>query len=430
MKIGRHRRLEFREILLGFMRFEQLVENIGPRTFGRSLDDVEQTRDMIGNASGFRSEPDRTHGRDKENPFAVLPNMQPGFLKIGTEPIDRLGRERPFFFPGGTDAVPDLPVTDIAAGNTAHFHRFSTTDHFFEIGRPEMGFDFLERLELDRLGFLRGAENGNRADLLFPFLDDRRVVDDFDLPQKFVEIHPAAKARLVELAQCELIAVMAGRPQQNAAQPAAGHAGEIALRRFGLRGFLHVILIFHLPERIALGGCPVRGDRTALADLEKRIGGSIGTDAHAVPLRLVQKHASQPIERIGAVARLDLFGQCGDAARLRQKFDRERDIDLLLAGSWRARIGRARAVSGTALRIAGTLGPGKTTARAAIIAGTGSGLRATRSLAGTTAWPTAWATVGTAPPVATAAAVKITTRRLPGIVRVRVLVVRLFEPVG
>ena len=54
---------------------------------------------------------------------------------------------------------------------------------------------------------------------------------------------------------------------------------------------------------------------------------------------------------------------------------------------------------------------------------------ASRALARAAGSATARATVGTASTVA-AAPVKIAARRFPGVVRIRVLVVRLFEPVG
>ena len=431
VEIGGESGLEFRELRLGFVRFEKLIEKIGPRTLGRRLDHVEDARNVVGNAPALRSKPDGTHGGHKENPFAVFPDVEARLLEMRAQPVDGLGREPALFFPGGADAVADLPVADVAADDAAHLQSFPAMDDFFEIGGPKMGFDFLGGLEFDRLGLLRGAENGDAADLLFPFLDDGGVADGFDLAQEFVEIHAAAKARLVKFPQRGLVAVMAGRPEQNTAQPATGHAGVVALGRFGLRGFLHVKLPLHLPVRVALGGRAVGGHGAVLADLVERIGGGVGGDAHPMALGFVQKHAAQSVERIGAMARLDLLGEPGDAARFGQKFDGDRDLYFHRPGGGRTLIGGTfrAAISGAALRTARIPGAGKITARATVVAGAGSGLRAARALARAAGSATARATVGTASTVA-AAPVKIAARRFPGVVRIRVLVVRLFEPVG
>ena len=287
MQVRGKRCFDFWEFGIGLVRFEEVGGEVGAGAFRRGLDDVEDVRDVRGNVLGIRAEPNRAHGGDKKNPFAVFPDMQAVLLKIGAQPVDGLGREAALFFPCGTDGVADLAVAYIAAGDAAHFQGFPGTNALFKIVRAEVGLDFLGRFEFHRFGLLNGAEDGDGADLFFPLLDDSGVVDDFNLSQEFVEVHASAEARLVEPPQGGLVAVVVGGAEQHAAQAATAHVGVVALGGLKLLGFLGVIGGLALAEGFPLGGLAVGGHRPFFAYLVERVGGGVGSDPHAMAFGLV-----------------------------------------------------------------------------------------------------------------------------------------------
>ena len=315
------------------MRLEQVRGKIRAGAFRRRLDHIKDIRDVLGNAAGVRSEPDGAHGGNEQNPLAMFPNVEPRLLEMRTQPVHGLGRKRAFFLPSGPNGVANLAVAHVAARDPAHFQRSPRANAFFEVVGPEMGFDFLGRLELHRLSFLRRAENRRAAHLLLPLFDHSRVADDLDLPQEFVEIHAAAKARIIEPTERRLIAVVVCRPEQHAAEPATAHVGVIALGSLKLLGLLGVIIRLELAERFPLGGLLVGGHRAVFAHLVERVSWRVGGHPDAMALRFVQEHPAQPVNRVSAVARLDLFGQSGDPARFREKFHMQRNEHLLGPGN-------------------------------------------------------------------------------------------------
>ena len=387
----------------------------------------------------------------------MFPDVQTRFLEMRPQPIHRLGREGAFLFPCGTDGVADLAVAHVAAGDAAHFQSPARADALLQVGGPKVGFDFLGRFKFHGLGLLRGAENRDATDLLFPLFNNGGVVDDFDLSQEFVEIHAPAKARLVQPPQGGLIAVMTCWPQQYPAQAATGHAVKIPLGGFKLLALLHVILGLHFAERFPLGGKPLGGHRALFAHLVKRMGGRIGGDPHAMALGLIQKHPPQAVDRVSPVARLDLLGQGCDAAGLGQKFDVQRDEDFLRPRN-RGTLIRwplGAALTGTPLGVPWpALASGSTeiaTWTAATIPRIRTPLRASgrtrrtvppleagaaRTLAlragATIAGPSipTWAAIARTTIAGTTVAVKVAPGRLACIICIRVFVGGLFEPVG
>jgi len=350
VEVGGERFFEFLEVGLGFAGFEEVVEEIRPGAAGGGLDDVEDAGDVVGNAPGFGAEPDGPHDGDVEDAFAVFPDVEAGVLEVGAELVDGLGREGAFFFPSVANAVADLPVVDVAAGDAAHFQGFAGTQASREVVVPEVGFDVLEGFEFERFGFLRGAPEVDAADLFFPLFDDGGVADDFDLPEEFVEVHAAAKAGFEEASQSGLVAVVACGSEEDAAQAAARHVDVVAFGGFDLLGFLDEIFGFVFAEGFALGGLAVSGDGAVFADLVERVGGGVGRDADAMALGFVEEHPAQPVEGVGSMARLDLLGEGGDAVGLRQEFNVEGDQDFFGPG------GGGTLVIGTAFAGARTSG--------------------------------------------------------------------------
>ena len=317
VEVGCERLFKFLEVGLGFAGFEEVIKEIRPCAAGGGFDDVEDAGDVVGDAPGFGAEPNRTHDGDVEDAFAVFPNVEAGILEVGADLVDGLGREGAFFFPSVANAVANLPVIDVATGDTAHFQGFSGAQTGCEVVLPEVSFDVLKCFEFERFGFLRGAPEGDAADLFFPLFDDGGVADDFDLPEEFVEVHAAAEAGFEEAPQGGLVAVVAGGSEEDAAQTAAGHIDIVAFWGFDLLGFLDEIFGFIFAEGFTFCSLAVGGDGAVFADLVEWVGGGVGRDAHAMALGFVEEHPAQPVEGVGAMARLDLLGEGGDAVGLR-----------------------------------------------------------------------------------------------------------------
>ena len=77
MQVGGKGGFEFREFGLLFVRFEEVANEVGPGAPGRCLDDVQQARDLLGDAPRFRSKPDGADAGDVENPLPVLQMCSP-----------------------------------------------------------------------------------------------------------------------------------------------------------------------------------------------------------------------------------------------------------------------------------------------------------------------------------------------------------------
>ena len=184
-----------------------------------------------------------------------------------------------------------------------------------------MRFGIRQRLELLGFSLVKGCVNRASACLGLPVLHCLLRGDYFYLlALEFKKTHKPAEALLVKAPHRNLIGMVAGWAEELSGGAAAGDTREISLRRLSREDLLFVVLCPKIAESVPFQQGRVESN-WAVLQLVQWVGRVLGGDPSDVPLRLLQKHAGSPKERISLGALPDLARNVGRRVWLWKKLD-------------------------------------------------------------------------------------------------------------